>query len=228
MIFQVDQASAGYDAQAVLENVSFSVSEGEVVALVGDNACGKSTLFRGLFQQGAWINANNLLWKGREVKSLRDGLTPREVSWVQQDRNSARFTELNVKESILAACLPNTTGPFAKLLYGLAVVGGEANDALDQIVSALPVRLESLLEKRIATLSGGEQALVSIAQGFVNRPNLVCMDEPVAMVDPETLPEIASFIREYVRGYSAACVLTEHREEALQFVDKRYSLTQSS
>ena len=200
----------------------------KIVALVGDNACGKSTLFRGLFDQGAWIKSDKILWDGREVRSLRDGITPREASWVQQDRNEARFVELNVREAILAAFLPINTTPLEAIRYGICVVGRGANDAFDQVISAMPKRLEGLLGKRISHLSGGEQALVSIAQGFINRPRLICLDEPVAMLDHDTFPMVTTFIRDYVSDNGASCILTEHREEAMQFVDKRYSLSQSS
>lgn len=196
-ILQIRDAAVGYDQWPVLERISFDAKPGAVVGLVGENAAGKTSLLRGLFGQGAWMQAK-LRWQGAPVRDLREALQSRRASWVRQDRPI--FPGMTVKEAVDAVHVKDRSAT--------------RKERLDRLVDRMP-ELPSLFSKAMDHLSGGERAMAAMGLALVNKPRLVCLDEPAANLSTEKQAKLRELILRYVDDEDAAAVVIEHRLDML-------------
>ena len=223
-LLQLCDVSAGYYDWEIVANVNLQVKPRQITAIVGPNAAGKSTLFRGLFadeQTNAWLRGK-VKWGDREVKHVRDnGEIPRHaVAWIPQERFD--FPGMTVHETLGGALItPDFRGLKASvkdLFGGLRHVEQRKLAGILQVVKRLGETRpdgRTILESRWETLSGGERAVATLAMGLVNSPQVVFLDEPAANLDAEALKTLQEILRHYVESRGAGCLLIEHRASFL-------------
>lgn len=193
-LLRLESVSAGYDRWPVLSNISLELHQGTVIGIVGPNAAGKSTLFRALFNSGAWLRGG-VSWNGATVEHLRNGEVPHnQAVWVRQDRPI--FPSLTVEECLRAVAAGATRR--------------QRSAQIEAVVRILP-EITDRRHQRMDTLSGGERALAALAVGLVNRPRLLCLDEPGANLSGAMLERLRQVVRAYVESSGAACLLVEHQ-----------------
>lgn len=233
-LLRLTDVSVGYYDWEVVPRVSLRVNQGEITALVGPNAAGKSTLLRGLFRDAdtqAWLRGA-VAWRGQAVAHLRESSAApsRAVAWVPQDRFD--FPGLTVDETLrgglVSAEVRGWQAPFRDLLGKLRPSEKLAREFVVELIGRLTRARpdgRTILESRWETLSGGERAIAALALGLVNRPALVVLDEPAANLDSEALQELKTALRRYVTSESAGCLVVEHRDTFLNhFVDRTVRL----
>jgi NitT/TauT family transport system ATP-binding protein len=194
-----DHISHRFGALAVLDDVSFTVSSGEVVAIVGPSGCGKSTLLSilgGLLQPGA----------GRaELRGAPPPGSFNPLTFVFQDF------------ALLPWCTVEQNVAFPLLHIGLSIAARNAivDDAL---------RRTSLSDFRGAypkQLSGGMRQRVGIARALTVRPAILLMDEPLSALDSQTRELLMEdFIRLLADGAMGAVYVTHNLEEAVRLADR--------
>ena len=194
-----DHISHRFGALAVLDDVSFTVSSGEVVAIVGPSGCGKSTLLSilgGLLQPGA----------GRaELRGAPPPGSFNPLTFVFQDF------------ALLPWCTVEQNVAFPLLHIGLSIAARNAivDDAL---------RRTSLSDFRGAypkQLSGGMRQRVGIARALTVRPAILLMDEPLSALDSQTRELLMEdFIRLLADGTMGAVYVTHNLEEAVRLADR--------
>ena len=194
-----DHISHRFGALAVLDDVSFTVSSGEVVAIVGPSGCGKSTLLSilgGLLQPGA----------GRaELRGAPPPGSFNPLTFVFQDF------------ALLPWCTVEENVAFPLLHIGLSIAARNAivDDAL---------RRTSLSDFRGAypkQLSGGMRQRVGIARALTVRPAILLMDEPLSALDSQTRELLMEdFIRLLADGTMGAVYVTHNLEEAVRLADR--------
>ena len=194
-----DHISHRFGALAVLDDVSFTVSSGEVVAVVGPSGCGKSTLLSilgGLLQPGA----------GRaELRGAPPLGSFNPLTFVFQDF------------ALLPWCTVEENVAFPLLHIGLSIAARNAivDDAL---------RRTSLSDFRGAypkQLSGGMRQRVGIARALTVRPAILLMDEPLSALDSQTRELLMEdFIRLLADGTMGAVYVTHNLEEAVRLADR--------
>ena len=192
----------------VLEDVSFSVKEGEHVAVVGRSGAGKTTLLNilgGLDKptSGDVTVAGESLFRGFGAARRRNRLRATKIGFVFQGYHL--MPELDIVENVL---LPSMTGA-AKIPSARA----RAKDLLDRV--GLGDRLEHLP----AELSGGEQKRVALARALMCRPALILADEPTGNLDALTGAEILNLLFE-INEEPLACVMVTHSAEAAHRCDR--------
>ena len=192
----------------VLEDVSFSVKEGEHVAVVGRSGAGKTTLLNilgGLDKptSGDVTVAGESLFRGFGAARRRNRLRATKIGFVFQGYHL--MPELDIVENVL---LPSMTGA-AKIPSARA----RAKDLLDRV--GLGDRLEHLP----AELSGGEQQRVAWARALMCRPALILADEPTGNLDALTGAEILNLLFE-INEEPLACVMVTHSAEAAHRCDR--------
>ena len=192
----------------VLEDVSFSVKEGEHVAVVGRSGAGKTTLLNilgGLDKptSGDVTVAGESLFRGFGAARRRNRLRATKIGFVFQ--GSHLMPELDIVENVL---LPSMTGA-AKIPSARA----RAKDLLDRV--GLGDRLKHLP----AELSGGEQQRVALARALMCRPALILADEPTGNLDALTGAEILNLLFE-INEEPLACVMVTHSAEAAHRCDR--------
>jgi len=154
--------TAGYGSTSVFRNLSFSVSRGEGLCLLGRNGCGKSTVLRSALRL-ATVSSGVVQLDGREVNTIpRNGFAQLGVGYVPQGRGN--FLSLTVKENIRLAAVCGTRLPWA----------GVVDRVFGQLPAIVPLR-----SRTIGQLSGGERTLVALARALALGPalRLLLLDE---------------------------------------------------
>jgi cell division transport system ATP-binding protein len=155
-----------------LDDVSFSVQQGEFVFIVGQSGSGKSTTMRLLIKETD-ATTGTIRVAGRDLDQISRRRVPyyrRNIGVVFQDYK----------------LLPNRT-VYENVAYALQVTGGGRREIRDKVPDILRLTgLSTKLHNLPHQLSGGEQQRVSVARAFVNHPPLLIADEPTGNLDPET------------------------------------------
>ena len=196
----------------VLDGVSFSVSSGEHVAIVGRSGAGKTTLLNilgGLDRptRGDVSLGGESLFKGLGAARRRNRLRATAIGFIFQSYHL--MPELDIVENVL---LPSMTGYSA-----VPNARARAKDLLSKV--GLADRLDHLP----AELSGGEQQRVALARALMCRPNLVLADEPPGNLDRLTGAEIMRLLFE-VNGDPLSVVMVTHSAEAAAMCDRTLTL----
>jgi len=196
---QLSDLGAYYGRKLTVSGVSTpTIESGEVVAVIGPNAAGKSTLFKRI--AGLLHGPGNVTVTG----STRG---KRAISYMPQDTSANAV--LTVYESILIA---RKQGQSWKV---------EEDDLalIDSVMDALNIR--SIAFRDLGTLSGGQRQLVAIAQTLVREPEILLMDEPTSALDLHRQVEVLAFMQAEVRRKGMIVLIALHDlNQALRFCDK--------
>jgi iron complex transport system ATP-binding protein len=186
-----------YDTVPVIDGVSFSVSAGEVLGVIGPNSAGKTTLLR-LLSKVLEPERGAIRLEGRELARLPRVEVARRVGVVPQDITlTFPFT---VRELVLMGRYPHSARRFFE---GPEDLGATA-EALHKAGVA------ALAEKPVAALSGGERQRVLLARALAQEPRLLLLDEPNAHLDLHHQVELAALIRRLNREQGTTVILVSH------------------
>ena len=207
-ILEVHNLKKGFGATDVLKGVSFSLAQGQVLAIIGSSGSGKTTLLRSLnFQEAAdegEIFVNGQLLTGRNLTDTQIRENRLHFGLVFQNFNL--FPQYTVLENVaLAPSLLKKDTPEAiqaKALGLLEQVG------LRQKADAYPYQL-----------SGGQQQRVAIARALALNPQVLCFDEPTSALDPELTGEVLRVIRGLKNKNNTMIVVTHEMEFAKSVAD---------
>jgi branched-chain amino acid transport system ATP-binding protein len=208
-LLTVGRLESGYGKIRVLHGIDFQVSAGEVVALLGPNGSGKTTLLRAL--SGLLpTNSGDVRFGGRDITNA----TPRETAregLVHVIEGHRVFTQLSVTDNLLLAA------------YDLP--RGERTARLEQALSFFP-EIADKRHERGGALSGGQQQMLTVAQGLIRRPRLLMLDEPSAGLSPVLVDRVLDVIAR-LRSQGTAVLLVEQLlKKALAVADRVYALVQ--
>ena len=194
-MFEVRNLTAAYGQSEVLHGIDLSVGDGEIVALVGRNGMGKSTLMKSMI--GVMPSrSGQIVVDGVDVtampshKRVASGL-----AYVPQGRQI--FGTMTVKENI-------ETG---------RIVTGRS-DIPNEIYDLFPV-LKDFERRRGGNLSGGQQQQLAIARALASEPKVLLLDEPTEGIQPSVIKDIARLLRE-IRDLRDLCIVV--CEQLLSFV----------
>lgn len=205
-LFEAKNLVKMYGGKPVVNDLSFSIQEGEVVGLLGSNGAGKTTTFYmsiGLIRP----DAGTVYFKGKEVTNLPiDKRALMGMGYLAQEPSV--FRTLTVEENILC------------ILETLPISKPEKNRRLCQLLSELG--LENHAKKIASTLSGGERRRLEITRALVTRPSLLLLDEPFANIDPLAVQDVQNLIR-HLKEMGISILITDHNaREIFSIVDRSY------
>lgn len=195
-----------FGATRAVDGVSFEVAPGEVVALLGPSGCGKSTLLS-LIAGLETPDNGDVRWDRR---SLRD-LPSHRRAFGLMFQDLALFPHLDVAGNVG---------------FGLDVTGEDPGRARARVRQVLEwVGLDGFGDRRVDTLSGGEQQRVALARTLAPAPRLVMLDEPLGALDrtlrERLLEDLAGILRRAAGGASqTALYVTHDQEEAFALADR--------
>ena len=194
----------------VIEDLTFEISEGEMVLVMGHTGAGKSSLLRlinGLVpHHTGGILAGDISVDGVSTRYVRPGELSGIVGIVGQNPINS-FVADTVEEEIAFG--------MESLNFPPELMRKRVEEALDQ------VGLSQLRDRNIATLSGGEQQRVAIASALVMHPKVLVLDEPTSALDPIAAEEILSLLQRLVHDLSVTVIIAEHRlERVIGYVDR--------
>jgi len=181
------------EAQAV-DNISFSVGKGGILALLGPSGCGKTTTLR-LIAGFETPDRGKLLIEGQDISGKRP--YERNVGLLFQEY--ALFPHMTVAENIA---------------YGLRFRGLNSREAKARTEEMLGlVKLSGYASRRPSQLSGGEQQRIALARALAINPKLVLLDEPLSALDAKLRQELRTEIKDILTRVGATTIIVTHDQE---------------
>ena len=204
-MIEVQGISFSYGRSAVLSDVSFTMEQGECVAILGNNGAGKSTLIS-CINRILQPSAGTVSIDGRDLSSLSRGELARHISYVAQRSEQARVT---VFDAVLLGRKPY-------------IKWGPTTEDYDVTAHAIrAVGLESFQLRYVNELSGGELQKVMLARAIAQEPRLMLLDEPTSNLDPRNQYESMALIRHCAHDHGIAALVVIHDLNlALRFCDR--------
>jgi branched-chain amino acid transport system ATP-binding protein len=198
MMLDVSQLAAGYGRIPILGGVTFSVAEGEFVGVLGHNGMGKTTLLKTLIGQVP-LTGGTIKFAGADIGTIPSFRRARAgMGYVPQGR--AIFPNLTVYENLRMGFIENG-------------ISSEEN-TLNDVLARFP-RLDSLLDRQGAALSGGEQQILALARCLCGQPKLLLLDEPTEGIQPSIVEEILEILIGLHRHQGLAILVVE---QSLDFI----------
>jgi urea transport system ATP-binding protein len=194
-MFEVHNLSAAYGQSEVLHAIDLSARAGEIVALVGRNGMGKSTLMKSLMGVMP-ARSGKIVVDGADVAGLPSyQRVAHGLAYVPQGRQI--FGTMTVKENIET---------------GLVVTG--KSDIPREIFDLFPI-LADFAKRRGGNLSGGQQQQLAIARALASDPKVLLLDEPTEGIQPSIIKDLARVLRD-IRSIRNICIVV--CEQVLSFV----------
>jgi branched-chain amino acid transport system ATP-binding protein len=208
-LLAVEDVHTYYGEAHILQGVSLSVAEREVVTLIGRNGAGKTTTLRSIMGVSR-PTRGHIRFAGEDIAGLAPNeVARRGIAWVPEERR----------------VIPNLT------VYDnlrLAMIGAGVKDGgrlLDEVFGFFP-RLKERIDYRGRFLSGGEQQMLAIARGLVARPKLMLVDEPTEGLAPILVQTLTSVLGEISRRGSTILLVEQNLEVALALSNRLYVIDQ--
>lgn len=204
----VENLNAGYGGRNILNNVALSVAPQEIVAIIGHNGAGKSTILKSIF--------NLIPWREGIIEFLESSLLdlpPHRIlksgiAYVPQ--NHSIFPKLSIEENLLMG---------GYILKDQGVRRQRTEDVMDMFPF-----LHERRDQLAGTLSGGEQRLLEIARTLLVDPKLIMLDEPSIGLAPKMVDQVFNIIRTLRERGKAILMVEQNIKKALEYSDRVYVL----
>jgi branched-chain amino acid transport system ATP-binding protein len=215
-MLEIRDLAVCYGAIAALKGVSLSVGKGELVAVIGSNGAGKTTMLRAVSSLLRPL-AGTILFEGRSLV----GVPPHEVTGLgiaHCPEGRKVFAQQSVRDNLMLG------GYLKARRGGRRVIAPQ----LEKVFEVFP-RLRERQEQVAGTLSGGEQQMLAIGRALMSSPKLLMLDEPSMGLAPVIIDEVFRVIRALHDSGDTTVLLVEQLAfRALQIADRAYVLEQGS
>ena len=207
-MLKVTDLQVYYGVIQALKGISFEVNEGEVIALIGANGAGKTTILHtvtGLINQ----KAGKIEFEGKDIshtpayKIVAEGM-----AHVPEGRRV--FAELSVYDNLMMGAYTRKDKK-------------EIAETLAMVYKRFP-RLEERKKQMAGTLSGGEQQMLAMGRALMSKPKIILMDEPSMGLSPIFVNEIFEIIKAVSAGGTTVLLVEQNAKKALSIADRAYVL----
>lgn len=205
-MLQVKNLTVGYGKTEVVHNISFQVSQGEIVTILGANGAGKSTILNTIvaLHKG---KGGSICFQGKEISNDRpDQLVRKGIRIVPEGRQI--FPQHTVMENIL--------------LGAHIVKDSKKTQVLIQSIFERFPRLEERKMQLGGTLSGGEQQMLAIARSLMTEPSFLILDEPSLGLAPIIVNEVFDLLKQINSSGVTVLLVEQMANSALKISDRAY------
>jgi branched-chain amino acid transport system ATP-binding protein len=209
-ILSFENVELYYDHVYALKGVSIEVRQGEIVALIGANGAGKSSILRAITGLSR-IKSGQIFYEGQQLDNTPAAeIVNKGISMVPEGRRV--FPYMSVKDNLLM-------GAFSRRNKA------EIAHSLDSVLERFP-RLRERFKQQASTLSGGEQQMMVIGRALMSKPKLLLLDEPSLGIAPKLVQDIARSIVAISRDESVSVLLVEQNSRmALSISQRAYAMS---
>lgn len=202
-VLQIEGLASGYGTSTVVNDVSFTLDKSEVLAIVGKNGMGKTSLLKTILGfLPAWRGAVTLL--GRDVTRMPPHLK-RRLGLVYVPQEHALFQDLTIRDNL-------RLGLFSDREFAAA---------LEQVGRWFPVLTERL-QQRAGTLSGGEQKMLIVARALMARPDVLLLDEVTEGLQPSLVDRLSDVLTRFRQEIGTSMVVIEQHLPFALGIANRY------
>jgi branched-chain amino acid transport system ATP-binding protein len=206
-ILDVQNLTAGYGKQAIIENINTNVSDQQIVVIVGPNGAGKSTLLKSVFGLNNRMDGD-ITFHGQSIFTAKTSeLVPMGISAVPQSHNV--FPTLTVEENL-------DVGTFAAPPHDKKATKAKILDLFPD--------LKDKLGQQAGELSGGQRQMVAVGRALMSEPKLILLDEPTAGLSPAYLEVIFDLLLQVRDSGVAILMVEQNAKQALRIADYAYVL----
>ena len=210
MLLDLKNISLSFGKRKILDNVSFTVSKGEIIAITGKSGTGKTSLL-GIISGLLDPDSGEVLYKDENLVKWWDfkksAFRNRKIGFV--------FQFFNLLPDLTA--YENIRYPSLKLFF--------PKDVHREIVDISSVLgIDGILQQKPVTLSGGERQRVAIARAVINKPSLLLADEPTGNLDVVTALEIKHLFARLREEKGISIVIITHDQKLIEIADRHYHL----
>ena len=207
-MLEVKNLQVYYGVIQAIKDVSFTVNEGEVIALIGANGAGKTTILHtitGLIT----AKSGEVLYEGVDLQKIpAHKIVSLGIAHVPEGRHV--FAQLSVYENLLM-------GAFTRKDKS------EIEESLESAYKRFP-RLRERKNQLAGTLSGGEQQMLAMGRALMSKPKIVLMDEPSMGLSPILVGEIFDIIQSISKSGTTVLLVEQNAKKALSIADRAYVL----
>ena len=204
-ILKVEHLSAAYGGIRAIDDISFEVNQGEIVAILGANGAGKSTLLKCLSGEQRRA-AGDVMFDGAPLPSKEHDIVGRGMVVVPEGRQI--FYKLTVYENLQIGCCQRSDTAAIR-------------QDLEMVYEMFP-RLKEREKQYGGLLSGGEQKMLAIARGLMARPKLLMLDEPSLGLAPIIVNQIMGTLKKIAAEGTTILLVEQNAKRALDICDRAY------
>jgi len=220
-LLDVDSIDAYYGESHILRDLSLTVEEGEICALLGRNGAGKTTTLRSI--SGAKppdVRDGSVRFKGDDITGMpADDIAMQGISLVPEERRV--FANLTVEENLkIAEVSRNTSNTWRRRLTTTG-----SSMSTEQVYEDFP-RLRERKTQKAGTLSGGEQQMLAIARALKQSTDLLLLDEPYEGLAPKIVEDVEAAIERISEQGVTILLVEQNAAAAISIADRAYVVDQ--
>ncbi len=207
-MLKVENVSVNYGVIPALKSISFSVNEGEVIALIGANGAGKTTTLHtvtGLVPK----KAGKVTFMGQDITNMpAHKMVSLGIAHIPEGRRV--FPEMSVYQNLMLGAYTRSDAK-------------EKAETLAEVYEYFP-RLKEREKQMAGTLSGGEQQMLAMGRALMSKPKMILMDEPSMGLSPIFVNEIFHIIETVSKRGVTVLLVEQNAKKALTIADRAYVL----
>lgn len=202
-MIEAKNIAAGYDKVMILNDVSIKVDKGESICIIGRNGVGKSTFMKTLIGINK-AEKGSITLEGADITKMKANVRANKgVGYVPQGHGV--FPNLTVEENLKMGLLINCDGKSGNF---------------DMVYEYFPI-LKKRRKQAAGTMSGGEQAMLSIGRVLIGNPKVLLLDEPSEGVQPNVVLQMGEIVNKIAKELKLTTILVEQHMGLVQQIGKR-------
>ena len=207
-MLSIENLEVYYGAINAIKGISFDVEQGEIIALIGANGAGKTTILHTITGLVA-AKHGSIKFKDKELtKTPAHKIVSMGMAHVPEGRRV--FAELSVYENLRLGAYTRKDK-------------AEISQSLETVFKRFP-RLEERRNQSAGTLSGGEQQMLAMGRALMSKPSIILMDEPSMGLSPLYVSEIFDIIQEINKSGTTVLLVEQNAKKALSIANRAYVL----
>ncbi len=207
-MLKVNDLNVYYGESKILNNISMTVEQGQLVAMLGPNGHGKSTLLKSICGLVEKVQGQ-ISYAGKEIRGLETHkIVNLGVTYIAENREL--FPHMSVLDNLKLGAYSSNARAAEK-------------DNLQQVFKLFP-RLQDRKEQLASTMSGGEARMLAIARGLMSNADFLCIDEPSIGLQPSLMHEVFNIIKEINQQGRTILLVEQNIPQITDLADKIYVL----